>query len=58
MTSTTLSIFVQPALSPCETAPLSGFKYCPQFKGEAYRMDGVSQMGKGVAGFKIRRKIQ
>merc|ERR1712142_741768 len=42
----------------CETAPLSGAKYCPQFKGEVCRVDGVSQVGKGVAGLKIRRKIK
>merc|ERR1719356_319410 len=42
----------------CETAPLSGAKYLPQFKGEVCRVDGVSQIGKGVAGLKIRRKIK
>jgi len=42
----------------CETAPLSGAKYCPEFKGEVCRVDGVSQVGKGVAGLKIRRKIK
>jgi len=42
----------------CESAPLSGAKYCPQFKGEVCRVDGVSQVGKGVAGLKIRRKIK
>merc|ERR1711936_460386 len=42
----------------CETAPLSGAKYCPQFKGEVCRVDGVSQVGKGVAGLKIRRRIK
>ena len=41
----------------CETVPLSGAKYCPEFKGEVCRVDGVSQVGKGVAGLKIRRKI-
>jgi len=42
----------------CETAPLSGAKYLPQYKGEVCRVDGVSQIGKGVAGLKIRRKIK
>jgi len=37
-------------------APLSGAMYCPQFKGEVCRIDGVSQIGKGVSGMKIRRK--
>ena len=41
----------------CETAPISGAKYCPQFKGEVCRVDGVSQVEKGVTGLKIRRKI-
>merc|ERR1719150_3071739 len=42
----------------CETSPLSGAKYLPQFKGEVCRVDGVSQIGKSAAGLKIRRKIK
>ena len=44
--------------SECVTSPLSGAKYVPQFKGEVCRVDGVSQIGKSVAGLKIRRKIK
>merc|ERR1712088_11296 len=40
----------------CETAPLSGAKYLPKFKGTVCKVDGVSQVGKGVSGLKIRRK--
>ena len=40
----------------CETAPLSGAKYLPKFKGSVCKVDGVSQVGKGVSGLKIRRK--
>ena len=39
-------------------SPLSGAKYLPEFKGEVCRVDGVSQIGKSVAGLKIRRKIK
>ena len=42
----------------CETAPLSGAKYAPEYKGQVCRVDGVSQIGKSVAGLKIRRKIK
>lgn len=42
----------------CESAPLSGAKYMPEFKGEVCRVDGVSQIGKGAQGLKIRRKIK
>merc|ERR1719225_1885136 len=44
--------------SECVTSPLSGAKYVPQYKGEVCRVDGVSQIGKSVAGLKIRRKIK
>ena len=44
--------------SDCVSSPLSGAKYVPQFKGEVCRVDGVSQIGKSVAGLKIRRKIK
>ena len=44
--------------SECVTSPLSGAKYVPEFKGEVCRVDGVSQIGKSVAGLKIRRKIK
>ena len=44
--------------SECVTSPLSGAKYMPEFKGEVCRVDGVSQIGKSVAGLKIRRKIK
>ena len=40
----------------CETAPLSGAKYLPKYKGTVCKVDGVSQVGKGVSGLKIRRK--
>ena len=40
------------------SSPLSGAKYLPEFKGEVCRVDGVSQIGKSVAGLKIRRKIK
>ena len=40
----------------CETAPLSGAKYSPEFKGQVCKIDRVSQIGKGAAGLKIRRK--
>jgi coatomer protein complex subunit alpha (xenin) len=42
----------------CESAPLSGAKYLPQFKGEVCRVDKVSQIGKSTAGLKIRRKVR
>jgi coatomer protein complex subunit alpha (xenin) len=42
----------------CETAPLSGAKYMPAFKGSVCMVDGVSQVGKGVSGLKIRRKVK
>merc|ERR1712117_445010 len=44
--------------SECVSSPLSGAKYLPEFKGEVCRVDGVSQIGKSVAGLKIRRKIK
>ena len=44
--------------SDCVSSPLSGAKYLPEFKGEVCRVDGVSQIGKSVAGLKIRRKIK
>merc|ERR1719245_1066228 len=44
--------------SECVISPLSGAKYLPEFKGEVCRVDGVSQIGKSVAGLKIRRKIK
>jgi len=44
--------------SECVISPLSGAKYLPEFKGEVCRVDGVSQIGKSVAGMKIRRKIK
>ena len=42
----------------CEVAPLSQAKYLPQYKGEICRIDCVSQIGKGTAGLKIRRKVR
>jgi hypothetical protein len=39
-------------------APLSQAKYMPAYKGQVCRIDGVSQIGKGCAGIKIRRKIR
>jgi len=44
--------------SECVISPLSGAKYLPEFKGEVCRVDVVSQIGKSVAGMKIRRKIK
>jgi len=41
-----------------ESAPLSGAKYLPKFKGEVCRIDQVSQIGKSTAGLKIRRKVR
>ena len=32
----------------CETASILSAKYMPEFKGQVCRVDGVSQIGKGV----------